>query len=109
MIADIREESWDSPEEIVEYYYDIESRLFERYACSLETNYVNRPAGKMLPIVRWLEFRLYATLDLIYRHNAVAQYPVMARSFAYIDQHTGDNIGLREVRNDSAVDRKSVV
>lgn len=103
LIADIREESWDSPEEIVEYYYDIESRLFERYACSLETNYVNRPAGKMLPIVRWLEFRLYATLDLIYRHNAVAQYPVMARSFAYIDQHTGDNIGLREVRDDSGL------
>lgn len=99
----IREESWDAPEEIIDYYYEIENRLFEHYHCSMETNYVNRPAGKMLPIARWLEFRLFATFDMIFRHNAVEKYPVMKRSFEYIDKHTGDNIGLREVRENSGL------
>lgn len=103
LIEDIKKESWYAPEEIIDYYYIIEDKLFAHYGCLNETNYVNRPAGKMLPAERWLAFRLYATLDLIYRHNAVMLYPVMKKSFQYIDDHIEENIGLREVRENSGL------
>lgn len=103
LIANIKQESWDATDEIIDYYYTIENKLFAQYGCLEETNYVNRPAGKMLPVERWLEFRLYATLDLIFRHKAIALYPVMKKSFLYIDEHIGENIGLREVRENSGL------
>jgi two-component system response regulator YesN len=103
LIQTIKTESWEATDEIIDYYYTLENQLFVHYNCLEETNYINRPAGKMLPVGRWLAFRLYATMDLIYRHNACDLYPVMKKSFAYIDHHIGENIGLREVRENSGL------
>lgn len=100
MVESILKESWNNEGEIVDYYYQIETRLIERYDCAEITSYINKPAGRKPPMEKWLGFRLYATMDIVFRHLAGLDYPVMEKAFAFIDSHVEENIGLREVRED---------
>lgn len=98
IVKSIMEESWDSAEEIIDYYYKIEAKLIRTYGCSQSTSYINKPTGEKPPMAKWLSFRLYAMMDLILRTKAMTDYPVMEKVFSCIDAHLEENIGLKEVK-----------